>query len=54
MVYHILANGTITKDITGHVVKVKDAEAVYNLMSKIGSGRREEAICKKSKKTIAS
>lgn len=32
MVYHVLANGVITKDITGHVVKVKDAEAVYRLL----------------------
>lgn len=52
MIYHVLANGTITKDITGHIVKVKDAEAVYNLMSKI-SGRREEAKCQSLKKTIA-
>lgn len=35
MVYHVLANGTIKKDITGHVVKVKDAEAIYELLNTI-------------------
>lgn len=40
MVYHVLANGVITKDITGHVVKVKDAEAVYRLM--IGTKTRRQ------------
>lgn len=35
MVYHVLADGTVTKDITGHVVKMSDAEAIYHLMSKI-------------------
>lgn len=40
MVYHILSNGTITNDITGRVVKVKDAEALYNLMSNIKPKRQ--------------
>ena len=47
MVYHVLANGVITKDITGHVVKVKDAEAVYRLMADIKhkpKRREKEAI----------
>ena len=35
MVYHVLADGTVTNDITGRVVKMSDAEALYNLMSKI-------------------
>ena len=42
MVYHVLADGTITKDITGHVVKVKDAEAIYNLMINIKKPKRRE------------
>lgn len=51
MVYHVLADGTITKDITGHVVRFEDAEAVYNLMGKIKGkrprGRDKEAVCQK-------
>ena len=33
MVYHVLADGTITKDITGRVVKMSDAETLYQFMS---------------------
>lgn len=33
MVYHVLADGTITKDITGRVVKISDAETLYQFMS---------------------
>jgi len=41
MVYHVLADGTITKDITGRVVKISDAESLYRLMSTITtSGKR--------------
>lgn len=51
MVYHVLADGTLTKDITGHVVRYKDAEAVYDLMGKIKvkrpNGRDKEAVCQK-------
>lgn len=35
MIIHILKDGTRLNDITGHVVKVKDAEAVYQLIHKI-------------------
>jgi len=35
MVYHVLKDGSVVKDITGYIVKVKDAEALYNLMGKI-------------------
>ena len=43
MVIHVLADGTITKDITGRVVKMSDAEELYNLMTKVSkpSHRRE-------------
>lgn len=40
MVYHVLKDGTITNDITGKVVKMQDAEALYTLMSNIGGNRR--------------
>lgn len=33
MVYHILADGTVTKDITGKVVKMEYAKPLYDLMS---------------------
>jgi hypothetical protein len=34
-VIHILKDGTIVKDITGKVVKMEDAPALYELMRKI-------------------
>lgn len=37
MVYHILKDGTITKDITGRVVKVDDARSLYDLMRSIST-----------------
>lgn len=37
MVYHILADGTVKKDITGHVVKMSDAETLYQFMSGLRS-----------------
>lgn len=40
MVYHILANGTTTKDITGHLVKMNDAEPLYNLMRTISKPKK--------------
>ena len=40
MVRHILKDGTVLTDITGHVVKMEDAEAVYLLMDKMNE--REE------------
>ena len=35
MIKHILRDGTVLNDITGHVVKVEDAKTVYVLMDKI-------------------
>ena len=35
MIVHILKDGTKLTDISGHVVKLKDAKAVYDLMDKI-------------------
>lgn len=44
MVYHILADGTVTDDISGHIVKMSDAEALYNLMreTKVHNEKREK------------
>lgn len=34
MIRHILKDGTVVKDITGHIVKKKDAPAVYTILEK--------------------
>lgn len=34
-VHHVLKDGTRTDDISGHVVKVKDCETVYNLITQM-------------------
>lgn len=36
-VIHILKDGRIVDDITGHVVKMEDAEPLYNLMQRINN-----------------
>ena len=42
MVYHILKDGSVKEDITGHVVKYEDAETLYryihNLNQKSNKG----------------
>lgn len=35
MVYHILKDGTVKTDLTGHIVKVKDVPQVYDLIAAI-------------------
>jgi len=40
MVYHALKDGSVTKDITGHVVKVDDAKPLYNLMKTMQSNKK--------------
>lgn len=49
MVYHILKDGTVTKDITGRIVKIEDAEPLYNLMSSINRKAVKSQPTKKSK-----
>ena len=43
MVRHILKDGTVVQDITGHTVRRKEAETVYLLLERInerkGNGR---------------
>ena len=36
-VIHILKDGSRVEDITGHIVKVSDAEPIYRLMADINS-----------------
>lgn len=47
MVYHVLANGVTTKDITGHIVKLKDAEPVYELMRSLSVKNRRQNVKRK-------
>jgi hypothetical protein len=42
MVIHILRDGTRLDDISGHIVKGQEAEAVYNLMDAINKGEQHE------------
>ena len=39
MVYHILKDGSRPKDITGMVVKIKDAEPLYRMIDNINRER---------------
>ena len=39
-VVHILKDGSVVEDITGHVVQVEDAEAVYRLIDSINRGEK--------------
>lgn len=33
MVYHVMKDGSVKTDISGYVVKIKDAEPLYQLMA---------------------
>lgn len=51
MIKHILKNGTELKDITGHVVKVEDAQAAYEILRSINEKKKNikrEQVCSKS------
>ena len=38
---HILKDGTILSDISGHVVKMADAERAYTIMKSMSEQRKE-------------
>lgn len=42
MVKHVLKDGTVLEDITGHVVKEADCPMVYALLERIERERNEE------------
>lgn len=42
MIRHILKDGTVLNDISGHIVKVEDAEVAYQIMDKLNEERMEE------------
>ena len=37
-VIHILKDGTVLNDITGHVVKMEDAEPLYQFLNTLNRG----------------
>lgn len=39
---HILKDGTILTDISGHVVRMEDARSVYTLMDKINERQNKK------------
>ncbi len=39
---HILKDGTVIKDIRGHVVKIEDAKSIYSLMDKMNQKKEEK------------
>lgn len=41
MVIHILKDGTVLKDITGHVVRMEDAGPLYHLIDSINRGEKK-------------
>lgn len=45
MVVHVLRDGTVLPDITGHVVKVEDAATAYALIRKMNGGKDENIFC---------
>lgn len=45
MVVHILKDGSIVTDITGHVVRIEDAEPLYRLIDSINrNGSRTKIV----------
>lgn len=43
-VIHILKDGSVVKDITGHVVQVKDALPLYQLIDSINRGSKVKTV----------
>lgn len=41
MIIHILKDGTRLEDVSGHIVRIQDAETVYKLMDSINNGRAD-------------
>ena len=41
MVKHIMKDGTVLNDITGHTVKMEDAPTVYEILERLKKKRRE-------------
>lgn len=54
MVYHVMKDGTTTNDITGHIVKLSEAESVYRLMLDRSRGRKDKRRTTDKKKCVNS
>jgi hypothetical protein len=46
-VIHILKDGSVLNDITGRVVKIKDAGPIYQLLDSINRERSRKCVHKK-------
>lgn len=42
MVIHVLKDGTVLHDITGHVVKKEDAKSIYAILNEINHERAKQ------------
>jgi hypothetical protein len=42
MIRHILKDGTVLTDITGHVVKIEDAKVAYQIMDELNEERMKK------------
>lgn len=52
-VIHILKDGSIVKDISGRVVRLEDAGAIYQLLHNINTGQIKKEVFTKCKKLKA-
>lgn len=43
-VIHILKDGSRPTDITGHIVRLEDAEPLYRLLSRLHIGKKNEVL----------
>ena len=50
---HILRDGTVLNDITGHVVKMEDAQVVYAILDKIHERKERENVKKSGDQGMA-
>ena len=51
MVTHILKDGTVLKDITGHVVKREDVPTVYSLIERMNAEREKHGDIRTNKES---
>lgn len=49
-VYHILADGSRPADITGHIVKIKEAEPLYRFLTALSEERAKGTYIKEEVK----
>lgn len=50
MIRHILKDGRVIEDITGHVVKKEDVPSVYELIDRINEERSKDGNIRRYKK----